>query len=49
MSNIETINKLKNEHSASRRELTALLQTITDDERELLRQAAQKTAQAVFF
>ena len=48
MSNIETINKLKNEHSASRRELTALLQTITDDERELLRQAAQKTAQAVF-
>ena len=48
MSNINTIEKLKNGTVPEKNELALLLGTITADEKELLRLAAQEKAQSVF-
>ena len=44
----EIIEKLRAEHTATRGELVFLLENITDEEREVLRKAAQHTAREVF-
>lgn len=44
----EIIEKLNTTHTAARGELIFLLENITDDEREMLRKAAQRTAREVF-
>lgn len=44
----EIIEKLNTTHTATREELIFLLENITDDEREVLRKAAQRTAHEIF-
>lgn len=48
MNTLSIIEKLKTEHTASRTELVWLLRNISDEEREILRKAAQETALGVF-
>ena len=48
MNELQIIEKLKTEQTATRDELVFLLNNITDSGRETLRRAAQETAQAVF-
>lgn len=48
MNNLSIIEQLKTTQTATREQLIYLLKHITDAEREVLRQAAQQTAQAVF-
>ena len=48
MNSLSIIEQLKTTHTATREQLIYLLKHITDAEREVLRQAAQQTAQAVF-
>ena len=48
MNTLSIIEKLKTEHTASRTELVWLLRNISDEEREILREAAQETALGVF-
>ena len=48
MNNLSIIEQLKTTHTATREQLLYLLKHITDAEREVLREAAQQTAQAVF-
>ena len=48
MNNIEIIRQLETEQTADRASLVQLLDTLTQDEEELLRQRAQQTAQARF-
>lgn len=48
MKNYDIIDKLFTEHNADRAELVALINTITDDELEYLRQKAQQTAQKYY-
>ena len=47
MNELQIIEKLKTEQTATRDELVFLLNNITDSGRETLRRAAQETAQAV--
>ena len=48
MNNLSIIEQLKTTQTATREQLLYLLKHITDAEREVLREAAQQTAQAVF-
>ena len=48
MNNLSIIEQLKTTHTATRDELIILLKSITEAERETLREAAQQTANAVF-
>ena len=48
MNSLSIIEQLKTTHTATREQLIYLLKHITDAEREVLREAAQQTAQAVF-
>ena len=48
MNTLSIIEKLKTEHTASRAELVWLLRNISDEEREILREAARETALGVF-
>ena len=48
MNNLSIIEQLKTTQTATREQLIYLLKHITDAEREVLREAAQQTAQAVF-
>ena len=48
MNSLSIIEQLKTTHTATREQLLYLLKHITDAEREVLREAAQQTAQAVF-
>ena len=48
MNSLSIIEQLKTTHTATREQLLYLLKNITDAEREVLREAAQQTAQAVF-
>ena len=48
MNSLSIIEQLKTTHTATREQLLYLLKYITDAEREVLREAAQQTAQAVF-
>ncbi len=48
MNSLSIIEQLKTTHTATREQLIFLLKNITGAEREVLRQAAQQTAQAVF-
>ena len=48
MNNLSIIEQLKTTQTATREQLIFLLKNITDAEREVLREAAQQTAQAVF-
>ena len=48
MNSLSIIKQLKTTHTATREQLLYLLKHITDAEREVLREAAQQTAQAVF-
>ena len=48
MNSLSIIKQLKTTHTATREQLIYLLKHITDAEREVLREAAQQTAQAVF-
>ena len=48
MNSLYIIEQLKTTHTATREQLIYLLKHITDAEREVLREAAQQTAQAVF-